>query len=95
MAPGSSAVELQAAPPPAPSCPVTRLQHGIRKERGYTDGMIKYGFLTHIGEPHNLEEALGDDKWKSAMDDEYLALQRNNTWHLVPPQKGTNVIDCK
>jgi len=29
------------------------------------------------------------------MDAEYLALQKNNTWHLVPPQKGRNIIDCK
>ena len=28
------------------------------------------------------------------MDAEFLALQKNKTWHLVPPQKG-NVIDCK
>jgi hypothetical protein len=29
------------------------------------------------------------------MDTEFDALTRNKTWHLVPPQKGTNVIDCK
>lgn len=29
------------------------------------------------------------------MDAEYLALTKNNTWHLVPPQEGKNVIDCK
>ena len=29
------------------------------------------------------------------MDAEYIALMRNKTWRLVPPQKGINVIDCK
>jgi hypothetical protein len=29
------------------------------------------------------------------MDDEYSALMRNKTWHLVPPRHGTNIIDCK
>jgi hypothetical protein len=29
------------------------------------------------------------------MDTEFDALTRNKTWHLAPPQKGTNVIDCK
>jgi hypothetical protein len=29
------------------------------------------------------------------MDLEYSALMKNRTWHLVPPQKGRNVIDCK
>jgi hypothetical protein len=29
------------------------------------------------------------------MDDEYNALMKNKTWHLVPPQHGRNIIDCK
>jgi len=29
------------------------------------------------------------------MDAEFLALQRNKTWHLVPPKEGRNIIDCK
>jgi hypothetical protein len=29
------------------------------------------------------------------MDTEYSALMKYKTWHLVPPQKGRNVIGCK
>ena len=29
------------------------------------------------------------------MESEFLALMRNNTWHLVPPVSGQNLIDCK
>jgi histone deacetylase 1/2 len=29
------------------------------------------------------------------MDVEYMALMRNKTWHLVPPEKGRNLIDSK
>jgi histone deacetylase 1/2 len=29
------------------------------------------------------------------MDTEFDALHKNKTWHLVPPQKNRNVIDCK
>jgi histone deacetylase 1/2 len=29
------------------------------------------------------------------MDLEYNALMKNNTWHLVPPKKGSNIIDSK
>jgi histone deacetylase 1/2 len=29
------------------------------------------------------------------MDIEYNALLKNNTCHLVPPKKGSNIIDCK
>jgi hypothetical protein len=32
---------------------------------------------------------------KKAMDYEYDALIKNKMWHLIPPQKGTNIIDCK
>jgi hypothetical protein len=29
------------------------------------------------------------------MDDEISALDKNKKWHLVPPQHGRNIIDCK
>jgi histone deacetylase 1/2 len=46
-------------------------------------------------EPSNLQVALQDPKWKNAMDEEYHALMKNQTWHLVPPRHGTNIIDCR
>jgi histone deacetylase 1/2 len=51
--------------------------------------------FTSTGEPDTLTEALGDAKWKYAMDEEYGALMENKTWHLVPPSKNKNLIDCK
>ena len=42
-----------------------------------------------------MNSALDDPKWKKAMDEEYSALMRNKTWHLVPNQKGKNIVDCK
>ncbi|WVZ77133.1 hypothetical protein U9M48_025033 [Paspalum notatum var. saurae] len=79
----------------APSRPRTRLQDGIHKPKVYTDGTIRYAMFTSSGEPQSVDEALKDKNWKNAMDLEYDALIRNKTWHLVPPQKGRNVIDCK
>jgi hypothetical protein len=29
------------------------------------------------------------------MDEEFSALMKNKTWHLVPPHQGKNIIDCK
>jgi hypothetical protein len=29
------------------------------------------------------------------MDDEFCALLKNNTWHLIPPRAGHNIIKCK
>jgi hypothetical protein len=31
---------------------------------------------------------------KKAIDVKFDALMKNKTWHLVPPKKGNNVIDC-
>jgi histone deacetylase 1/2 len=38
---------------------------------------------------------LSNKDWKNAMDAEYMALIKNKTWHLVPPHKGQNLINCK
>jgi hypothetical protein len=75
--------------------PQTRLQGGICKPKIYTDSTIKYSLFATSGEPSSLEDALHDKNWKLAMDDEYEALMNNKTWHLVPPLKGSNIIDCK
>lgn len=42
-----------------------------------------------------MDHALVDKNWKHAMDVEFDGLHRNKTWHLVQPQKGKHVIDCK
>jgi histone deacetylase 1/2 len=73
----------------------TRLQSGIVKPKKLYDGMIRYGLFSSTGEPDSLHEALADSLWKKAMQDEYDALLRNGTWHLVPPKQGTNLIDSK
>jgi hypothetical protein len=44
------------------------------------------------GEPTNWQESRSNKDWKDA---EYMALMRNKTWHLVPPEKGQNLIGCK
>jgi histone deacetylase 1/2 len=91
----ASQVAAPDVPSPVPERPRTRLQAGIRQPKVYTDGTVRYGFYTSTGEPHSLDEALGDQNWRIAMDVEYGALMKNKTWHLVPPKKGSNVIDCK
>lgn len=96
---GSSAAMAPASPstsPPAPQRPTTRLLQGIRKPKTYTDGTIRYAHLTAVAEePSSLKDALANPNWKLAMDVEFDALLKNKTWHLVPPAKGRNVIDCK
>lgn len=52
------------------------------------DGSVRYANLCVTGEPQTLQEAMEDPKWKQAMQDEYEALHKNQTWHLVPFEKG-------
>ena len=33
--------------------------------------------------------------WKEDVVEEFEALHKNRTWHLVPSQPGANIIDCK
>ena len=61
----------------------------------YTDGTIRYGNLANVSEPHTVADALHNPNWKAAMDVEFDALLKNKTWHLVPPQRGKNIVDCK
>jgi hypothetical protein len=71
------------------------LQNNIRKPKVYTDDTVKYGLSTALPESSSLSDALASDHWREALQTEYDALMRNNTWHLVSPQHGQNIIDCK
>jgi histone deacetylase 1/2 len=98
---GSSAASVHIAfAVPPPERPRTRSQDGIVKPKEITDGRIRYDRIrfanfSATGEPTSISEALSDPKWKLAMDEEYSALLKNKTWHLVPSRPGTNIIDCK
>jgi hypothetical protein len=84
----SHATVLHQLVSPARQCPSTRLSHGIRRPRVYTNGTVCYSMLTTTGEPSHLNEAFHDSNWKAAMDTEFDGLVQNKTWHLVPPQKA-------
>jgi len=46
-------------------------------------------------EPNSFKEATSHDEWKEAMQKEYDALIKNDTWKLVDPPFGTKPIGCK
>jgi len=103
--PGSSAAVVptppaaQSAPSvdPVPACPATRLQHGIQKPKKFTDGTVHWGMLAgrNDQEKPSLDAALGNKNWCAAMENEFQALLKNQTWHLVPRPKGKNIVGCK
>jgi hypothetical protein len=46
-------------------------------------------------EPTSVTQALTNPQWRAAMSSELTALMRHDTWHLVSPPKGCNIIGCK
>lgn len=74
----------------------TRLQNHIRRPKIRTDGTVTYSAVrTSDDEPVSHITAMKHPLWRSAMNDEFQALVKNKTWHLVPPHAGLNVINCK
>jgi hypothetical protein len=80
-----SSVARSVAPSCVPEVPhrITRSKTSVFRPKEYTD-KIKRAFLTSTGDLINLTDALAHEEWKKAMDDEYHALMKNKTWHLVP-----------
>nr|GEV94501.1 hypothetical protein [Tanacetum cinerariifolium] len=44
--------------------------------------------------PKSYTNAFNDPNWQNAMEDEYNALIKNNTWTLVPRPTDTNIFRC-
>ena len=42
----------------------------------------------------SVEEAVRDDRWLAAMNDEYESLERNKTWELVNLPPGRKAVSC-
>ncbi|CAL5415338.1 unnamed protein product [Camellia sinensis] len=49
--------------------------------------------VDHI--PNQVPEALSDPKWMHAIQEEMAALQKNQTWTLIPLPKGKKTVGCK
>ncbi|XP_060961781.1 uncharacterized mitochondrial protein AtMg00820-like [Cannabis sativa] len=88
----------QPEPLPAPSHPmVTRSKSGIFKPKTFIASLLKNPSLPafSLTTPASPEITLKSRVWKAAMDDEYFALKRNGTWHLVPRLPGMHDVDNK
>jgi len=81
---------------------VTRSKNHISKQKRTLDGHTLYPLLQalHVSaspsckEPTSFTEASKSCHWRSAMNSEFDALLRNQTWELVPPSRHLNVIGC-
>jgi hypothetical protein len=100
---GADSVSVSAAPTavtPTDTTPTThrygtRFKHNIRQPKVCTDGMVTYSAVKTSSEPTSYTIAIKDPLWCQAMNDEFRALLKNKTWHLISPRAGLNIIDCK
>ncbi|KAH9751748.1 retrovirus-related pol polyprotein from transposon RE1 [Citrus sinensis] len=67
---------------------VTRSKAGVFKPKTYLAAVQEL-------EPHSVKAALADSKWRQAMQDEYEALQKNETWVLVPKESAGKIVGNK
>ncbi|KAK1645287.1 hypothetical protein QYE76_063092 [Lolium multiflorum] len=89
-------------PAPVVHRPHTRSKSGIVRPRERTDGTVAWlaaclaqATADPTAEPRHYTAAMQIPHWRSAMELEYHALLKNDTWNLVPPKPGVNIIDCK
>ena len=53
---------------------------------------------SEIDEPKTVQEALNGEQcvqWREAMESEYSSLLKNDTWDLVPPLEGKNIVGSR
>ncbi|GKV35759.1 hypothetical protein SLEP1_g43979 [Rubroshorea leprosula] len=71
---------------------VTRSQANVRKPK-----ILPSLLHTSIDlqEPRTFKQACNLSEWQQAMQEEFLALQRNQTWVLVSPPSSANIVGSK
>jgi hypothetical protein len=82
---------------------LTRAKNNIAKPKVFKDGSVHHpiahaltvtGDLT-ITEPTCFSQAFTDPNWRQAVNSEFDALLKNNTWNLVPASTTKNLVGCK
>ena len=82
---------------------VTRSKNSISKPKVFNDGTTRYPLprallaksISFVADSTCFTQAIKDSKWRHAMNLEFDALLKNQTWKLVPPVKAKNVVGCK
>ena len=66
---------------------------GVRTRSSLRD-VVTYGMVSEI-EPKTIDEALSDNDWILAMEEELNQFTRNDVWTLVPCPKNKSVIGTR
>ncbi|GKV20212.1 hypothetical protein SLEP1_g30370 [Rubroshorea leprosula] len=71
---------------------VTRSQAGVRKPK-ILPSLLHTS--TDLQEPRTFKQACNLPEWQRSMQEEFLALQRNQTWVLLSPPSSANIVRSK
>ena len=77
---------------------MTRARNNIHRPMIPKDGTVRYNPYRRrafLAVPASHRTALSEPAWRSAMEDEFDALQHNQTLTLVPRPPGTNIVGSK
>ena len=61
----------------------------------YDDFDVSSNFALLSFQPSSYEEAVRDENWVQAMDEEIEAIEKNDTWDLIDLLKDKNLIGVK
>ena len=70
------------------------IEESMVTRRRYVN-LVQFVCFTSSFEPKNVKEALSDESWIKAMQEELEQFTRNEVWTLVPRPNHTNVIGTK
>jgi histone deacetylase 1/2 len=96
--PESQPTTVSPSPPPQPTIPpnnggiITRSKNNIVKPIQKLNLHVR---PSQPVEPSTITQALRDPDWRFAMQNEFDALHRNNTWDLVSRSSAPNLVGCK
>ncbi|GJT17178.1 hypothetical protein Tco_0875884 [Tanacetum coccineum] len=62
---------------------------------GEFDNEVQFGEFCNANEPKNVNEALGDESWIVAMQEELNQFVANDIWELVPQPRNMTIIGTK
>ena len=68
--------------------------HGVRTRSSTQNFFNHVAFISNI-EPKNVDDALKDDYWILAMQEELNQFERSNVWDLVPRPSNCSIIGTK
>ena len=67
--------------------------HDVFYVPGLTQNLLNVGFFSC--EPQKFEEALKEEVWRKAMDEEIKMIEKNHTWELMQKPEDKEIIGLK